>query len=79
MDAALALLARTQLKIALVFDPDRAQGRARASRLRAELKDAHPQIWRRTRTRYVSGMCLNYLGIGYEQLERWSQMRRHRR
>lgn len=79
MDAALALLARTQLKIALVFDPNRAQGRTRAKKLRAELKNAHPQIWRRTRTRYASGMILNYLGVGYAQLEHWSRMRRRAR
>ena len=78
MDVALGLLARSQLKIALVFDPDKPRGRVRARRLRSELKAGHPQIWRRARSRYLSAMVLNRLGVGYEQLDRWMQrLRKH--
>ncbi|MDO4355210.1 MAG: glycosyltransferase family A protein [Clostridia bacterium] len=79
MDAALGLLARSQLKIAMVFDPDKPQGRARARKLRAELRAGHPQIWRRARSRYLSALVLNHLGVGYEQLDRWMRMLRGRR
>ncbi len=78
MNMALGLLARSQLKIALVFDPDKPRGRARARKLRAELKGGHPAIWRKARSRYRSAMALNRLGVGYEQMERWMRALKRR-
>lgn len=72
---ALALLARSQLKIALLLDPDRAQGRRRAKRLRNALDNAHPAIWQETRSRYASAMALNCFGMGEKTLRRLQKLR----
>ena len=74
---ALALLARSQLKIALVFDPDRAQGRRRAKALRQKLEKEYPEIWRETRSRYYSAGLMNCIGFGEKGL-RWLQKIRSR-
>ena len=74
---ALALLARSQLKIALVLDPDRAQGRKRAKALKQKLEKECPPVWREARSRYWSGMILNRIGFGEKGL-RWLQKIRSR-
>lgn len=76
LNHALALLARSQLKIALVFDPDKAQGRRRANALRRKLKQNHPAVWQGARSRYLSAMVLNCMGVGQPQLERLMKLMR---
>lgn len=61
-----ALLANTQYKIALIFNPDRRQGREWARELRTKLERELPEIAKATERRYLEGMILNRLGIGFE-------------
>lgn len=61
-----ALLARTQYNIALIFNPDRQQGRAQAGKLRKMLLEDYPDVERQIRDRYRTGRILNRLGIGYD-------------
>ena len=74
----LALLARSHLKIALLYDPDRPQGRRRANALRKVLMDSYPDIWDETRSRYVSAMALNRLGLGERFLRALQKIRGRR-
>lgn len=76
---ALALLARSQLKIALLFDADRAQGRRRAKALREVLRNDHPAIWREVCSRYLSAMALNRFGMGEKTLRMLQKLRGGRR
>jgi glycosyltransferase involved in cell wall biosynthesis len=61
-----ALLANTQYKIALIFNPDRRQGREWAKTLRGRLLREIPEVAKATDRRYLEGMILNRLGIGFE-------------
>ena len=65
-----ALLIHTQYKIALIFNPDRREGRKQAKELRARLKRENAELAGATDRRYLEGMILNRLGIGYEGMNR---------
>ena len=69
-----ALLIHTQYKIALIFNPDRKEGRAQARRLREALKIDFPEQAQATDRRYLEGILLNRLGIGYEGMNRIKTM-----
>ncbi len=60
-----ALLINSQYKIALIFNPNRRQGRAQAMQLRSRLKKENPGLAKATDRRFFEGMILNRLGIGY--------------
>ena len=71
-----ALLIHTQYKIALIFNPDRREGRAQAVRLREMLRAHHPELLRATNRRYAEALLLNRLGIGYEGMEKVKRLLR---
>lgn len=64
----LALLIHTQYNIALVYNPDRRAGRAQAIELRKKLKERYLDLAAATDKRYMAGMLLNRLGVGYAGL-----------
>jgi len=70
-----ALLANTQYNIALIYNPDRRQGREQAAQLRKMLRENHPDIAARTDRRYYTGLLLNRLGVGYEGLQKINKLR----
>lgn len=65
-----ALLTHTQYNIALIYNPDRKQGRAQAEALKNMLREKYPEIAERTEKRYRTALTLNRLGIGYEGLQK---------
>ena len=69
-----ALLIRTQYKIALIFNPNRQQGREQAKRLRERLQSKYPKLAQATEKRFVEGMILNRLGVGYEGMNKIKTM-----
>ena len=69
-----ALLINTQYKIALIFNPDRRAGRKQANELRDRLKRENAELAGATDRRYLEGMILNRLGIGYEGMNRIKTM-----
>lgn len=66
----LTLLARTQYKIALIFNPNRSEGLSQARELSAYLARRQPYLSRATRGRRVVAGLMHSLGIGYDQLQR---------
>jgi len=71
-----ALLIHTQYKIALIFNPDRKQGRLQAKHLRKRLKEGNYELYRATKKRCAEAMLLNRLGIGYEGMEKLKRLLR---
>lgn len=65
-----ALLIHTQYNIALIYDPNRKEGRARAKLLRQKLCSAHKELQVQTDRRYFTALILNLLGIGYQELQK---------
>jgi len=70
------LLIHTQYKIALIFNPDRKQGRLQAKHLRKRLKEGNYELYRATKKRCAEAMLLNRLGIGYEGMEKLKRLLR---
>lgn len=64
------LIVDTHYNIALLFDRDRARGRARAKEFRSQLKKRNADQWRMGEKRYRTALILNRLGIGYDRLSR---------
>lgn len=60
----LHLIIDTHYNIALLFDTDRARGRARAREFRAELRATDRVQWHMGERRYWSALALNVLGMG---------------
>jgi len=65
-----ALLIHTQYKIALIFNPDRKEGRVQANALKQKLEREMPELAAATGRRYLECMLLNRLGIGFEGMNR---------
>lgn len=65
-----ALLIHTQYNIALIYNPNRKEGRAQARALREKLKQAQHELYEATNKRYFTALLLNRLGVGYEGLQR---------
>ena len=66
----LTLLARTQFKIALIYNPDRQEGKLQARELNIYLNRHFPWLSRSTRSRRMSAKLLHALGVGYPELQR---------
>ncbi len=62
------LIVDTHYNIALLFDDDRARGRARARAFRAGLRRRSQDQWRRGERRYRLALALNLLGVSYERI-----------
>lgn len=62
------LIIDTHYNIALLFDDDRARGRARASEFRRKLKLLNADQWRLGERRYWAALLLNRLGISYTRM-----------
>lgn len=69
------LLAHTQYKIALIYNPDRKQGRVQARALHEKLTAEAPAIAAAAYRRYRICLLLNRLGIGYEGMNRLNALR----
>ena len=66
----LTLLARTQFNIALIYNPDRQQGKQQARELDIYLSRHFPWLSRATRSRRITARVLHYFGVGYPELQR---------
>lgn len=62
------LIIDTHYNIALLFDGDRARGRARASAFRQGLRKRNPAQWKLGEKRYRTALLLNRLGISYTRM-----------
>ena len=64
------LLVNTHYNIALIYDPDRKRGLARAYEFRAYLKDNYPREYRAGEKRYWQARILHALGFDAAKLDR---------
>lgn len=71
----LVLLARTQFNIALIYNPNRREGRRQMRELEAYLRQNYPWLLRATRSRRISARILHGFGVGYPQLQRLKSLR----
>lgn len=65
-----ALLVNTQLNVALLYNPDRRQGRRQALELMHHLRQRAPAVYRKALVRYAQAGCLNALGVDGDGLGR---------
>ncbi len=65
-----ALLIHTQYNIALIYNPNRKEGRTQARALRQKLRQTQAELCAATNKRYFIALLLNRLGVGYEGLQK---------
>ena len=60
-----SLIINTHLNIALLYNPDKKQGRGQAALFMSFLKTEHPNFYKFARKRYIQALALNWTGVRF--------------